>query len=380
MEQLRGTRVEINLDHLKHNLQVLRDMIGPNVNVMAIIKADAYGHGAVLIMEYLLKYGIRHFGVASLNEALELRRVHKDGEILVLGLTPDRLLHHCVENNITQACCSLEQAKILSDCATAERPAKIQIKLDTGLHRLGFAPTEESMDIVAKIAALPNVRIEGIFSHLAVAGAEADSRQGEVFQAFIDGCTRRGITFPLRSINDGLGVAKYPHMYHNMVRPGSFFYGLNPYAAGLIPMMQMKSEIAHLQVIPAGEGVSYGLHDPADHERIIATLPFGYVDGYPRALSRGKGWVSIKGVQCPVVGTICMDQMMVDVTDVPDVQLEDEVLVFSHEGGALNYYKAAELTGFNRNGLQSSTNRRVPRVYLENGEVVAVRDYLLDSE
>ena len=380
MEQLRGTRVEIDLDHLKHNLQVLRDMIGPDVNVMAIIKADAYGHGAVLIMEYLLKYGIRHFGVASLNEALELRRVHKDGEILVLGLTPDRLLHYCVENNITQACCSLEQAKILSDCASAERPAKIQIKLDTGLHRLGFVPTEESMDIVAKIAALPNVRIEGIFSHLAVADEAFEKRQGEIFQTFIDGCAQRGVTFPLRSINDGLGTVKYPHMRHNMVRPGSFFYGLNPYVSELRPMMQLKAEIAQLKTVPAGEGVSYRLQDAADHDRVIATLPVGAVDAVPRSLSSGKGWVSVRGVRCPITGIVCMDQMMVDVTDVPGVQLGDDAIVFGGEGDSMTWYKAAELTASNRNVMQSSIPRRVPRVYLENGEVVAVRDYLLDSE
>ncbi len=331
-------------------------------------------------MEYLLKYGIRHFGVASLNEALELRRVHKDGEILVLGLTPDRLLHHCVENNITQACCSLEQAKILSDCATAERPARIQIKLDTGLHRLGFAPTEESMDIVAKIAALPNVRIEGIFSHLAVADEAFEKRQGEIFQTFIDGCAQRGVTFPLRSINDGLGTVKYPHMRHNMVRPGSFFYGLNPYVSELRPMMQLKAEIAQLKTVPAGEGVSYRLQDVADHDRVIATLPVGAVDAVPRSLSSGKGWVSVRGVRCPITGIVCMDQMMVDVTDVPGVQLGDDAIVFGGEGDSMTWYKAAELTASNRNVMQSSIPRRVPRVYLENGEVVAVRDYLLDSE
>ncbi len=380
MDLLRGTRVEINLDNFKYNLQTLRDMIGPEVNIMAIIKADAYGHGAVLMMEYMLKYGIRYFGVATLNEAMELRRFHKDGEILILGISPDRLLHYCVENNITQACCSLHQAKILSECATAEKPAKVQIKLDTGLHRLGFAPTEESMDIVAEIAALPNLRIEGIFSHLSLASAESDSRQGEVFQTFIDGCADRGVTFPLRSIDDGLGAVKYPHMRHNMVRPGSFFYGLNPLVSTLRPLMQLKSEIAHLQMVPAGEGVSYILYDSADHDRIIATLPLGYVDGVPRILSRGKGWVSVKGIRCPIVGVLCMDQMMIDVTDVPNVQLEDEVIVFSHEHDAMNYYEAAELTSFNRNGLQSAVPRRVPKVYFENGVVVAVRDYLMDKE
>ena len=168
MEHLRSTRAEINLDNLKYNIDRCRQEIGPDVEPMAIIKADCYGHGAVIMMEYMMKYGLRYFGVASLNEAMELRRFHKDGEILVLGLSPDSLLHYGVENNITQACCSLRQAKILSECATAEKPAKIQIKVDTGMHRLGFAPTEESMDIVKEIFALPNLDIVGVFSHLAL--------------------------------------------------------------------------------------------------------------------------------------------------------------------------------------------------------------------
>jgi alanine racemase len=380
MEHLRSTRAEINLDNLKYNIDRCRQEIGPDVEPMAIIKADCYGHGAVVMMEYMMKYGLKYFGVASLNEALELRRAHKDGEILVLGLSPDHLLKYGVENNITQACCSLRQAKILSECATAEKPAKIQIKVDTGMHRLGFAPTEENMDIVKEIFALPNLDIVGIFSHLALETKEDDYRQWKKFQYFIDGCEARGLNFPFKSINDGIGTIRYPEMRYNMVRPGSFFYGFNPHLTDLKPLMELKSDIVHLQVLPAGEGIGYGLDDAADHDRVIATLPFGYVDGVPRAMSHYQGWTTVKGVKCPFVGLLCMDQAMIDVTDVPDVAIGDEVVVYSHNTGAMTYPEGAKISNFNRNGLQAALPRRVPKVYFENGVEVAYRDYMFDKE
>ena len=380
MEHLRSTRAEINLDNLKYNIDRCREEIGPDVEPMAIIKADCYGHGAVVMMEYMMKYGIRYFGVASLNEAMELRRFHKDGEILVLGLSSDHLLKYGVDNNITQACCSLRQAKILSEYATAEKKAKIQIKVDTGMHRLGFAPTEESMDIVKEIFALPNLDIVGVFSHLALETKEQDYDQWKKFQYFIDGCEARGLTFPLKSINDGIGTIRYPEMRYNMVRPGSFFYGFNPHLTDLKPLMQLKSEIVHLQLLPAGEGIGYGLDDAADHDRIIATLPFGYVDGVPRAMSHYQGWTSVKGVKCPFVGLLCMDQAMIDVSDVPDVAIGDEVVIFSHETCAMTYPEGAKISNFNRNGLQAAIPRRVPKVYFENGKEVAYRDYMFDKE
>ena len=380
MEHLRSTRAEINLDNLKYNIDRCREEIGPDVEPMAIIKADCYGHGAVVMMEYMMKYGIRYFGVASLNEALELRRFHKEGEVLVLGLSSDDMLKYGVDNNITQACCSLRQAKLLSQYATAEKKAKIQIKVDTGMHRLGFAPTEESMDIVQEIAALPNLDIVGVFSHLALETREDDYRQWKLFQQFIDGCEARGVTFPFKSINDGIGTIRYPEMRYNMVRPGSFFYGFNPHLTDLKPLMELKSEIVHLQVLPANEGIGYGLDDAADHDRIIATLPFGYVDGVPRAMSHYQGWTSVKGVKCPFVGLLCMDQAMIDVTDVPDVKIGDEVVVFSADKGGMTYPEGAKISNFNRNGLQAALPRRVPKVYFENGVEVAYRDYLFDKE
>ena len=380
MEHLRSTRAEINLDNLKYNIDRCREEIGPDVEPMAIIKADCYGHGAVVMMEYMMKYGIRYFGVASLNEALELRRFHKEGEVLVLGLSSDYMLKYGVDNNITQACCSLRQAKLLSEYATAEKKAKIQIKVDTGMHRLGFAPTEESMDIVKEIFALPNLDIVGVFSHLALETREQDYDQWKKFQYFIDGCEKRGMTFRFKSINDGIGTIRYPEMRYNMVRPGSFFYGFNPHLTDLKPLMQLKSDIVHLQVLPANEGIGYGLDDAADHDRIIATLPFGYVDGVPRAMSHYQGWVSVKGVKCPFVGLLCMDQAMIDVTDVPDVAIGDEVVIFSHETCAMTYPEGAKISNFNRNGLQAALPRRVPKVYFENGVEVAYRDYMFDKE
>ncbi len=381
MEHLRSTRAEINLDNLKFNIDTLRAELGPDVEPMAIIKADCYGHGAVIMMEYMMKYGLKYFGVASLNEALELRRFHKEGEILVLGLSSDYMLKYGVEENLTQTICSMRQAKILSELGTAEKPAKVQIKVDTGMHRLGFAPTEESMDIVADICKLPNLKIEGIFSHLALETKEDDYGQWKKFQYFLDGCKERGVTFPLMSINDGIGSIRYPEMRYNMVRPGSFFYGFNPHMMGTLrPLMELKSEIVHLQVLPAGEGLGYGLDDAADHDRIIATLPFGYVDGVPRAMSHYQGWTTVKGVKCPIVGLMCMDQCMIDVSDVPDVQIGDEVVVFSHLTGAMTYPEGASISNFNRNGLQAALPRRVPKVYFENGVEVAYRDYLFDKE
>lgn len=381
MEHLRTTRAEINLDNLNYNIGVLRQELGPDVEPMAIIKADAYGHGAVMMMGYMMKYGLRYFGVASLNEALELRRAHKDGEILVLGLSPDHLLHYGAENNILQTICSLRQAKRLSeDCSRLGITGRIKIKVDTGMHRLGFAPTEESMDIVAEIAKLPNLKLDGIFSHLALETHDDDYRQWARFQQFIDGCEKRGVTFPLKSIDDGIGAIRYPEMRYNMVRPGSFFYGFNPHIPTLRPVMELKSEIVHLQVLPAGEGIGYGLDDKADHDRVIATLPFGYVDGAPRALSHYQGWCTVKDVKCPIVGLMCMDQAMIDVSDVPDVQIGDEVVVFSQEHNAMTYPEGAKITNFNRNGLQAALARRVPKVYFEGGKEVAYRDYLFDKE
>ncbi len=380
MEIFRGTRAEINLDNLKYNIGIVRKEIGPDVEPMAVIKADAYGHGAVVMMKYMMKYGIRYFGVSTINEALELRRAHKEAYILVLGISSDRLLHYGVDNDICQCITNSRQAELLSEyCVASGKTAAIWIKVNTGLHRLGFPANEESIAAVVRICRLPGLRVDGIFSHLALEGEDFDHLQWERFKSFIAACEAQGCVFPIKSLVDGIGTGRYHHMHFNMVRPGAFFYGFNPDRNDLKPVMCLKSEIVHLNLIPAGDGVGYGLDDAADHDRIIATLPFGYVDGVPRALSHYRGWCVVKGVKCPIVGLLCMDQGMIDVSDVPDVQDGDEVTVYDSDGIAMSYPEAAKLADFNRNGLESAVARRVPKVYFENGEIVEVRDYLLDD-
>jgi len=340
---------------------------------MAVIKADAYGHGAVMMMGYMKEMGVRRFAVATLNEALELRRVHKDTEILVMGLTPDTVLHRAAEENVILTIESLRQAKILSGLGI---PSRVQIKMDSGMHRLGYTLTEEHMDEVSVICKLPNVQVDGIFSHLALRDREGDLWQWNQFSEFVAGCEARGAVFPFKSICDGIGTMRYPEMQLNMVRPGAFFYGFNPVDTTLEPIMELKSEVVHLTKVPKGEGLGYDLDDVADHDRLVATLPFGYIDCCPRAMSHYHGWVSIRGKRAPFIGLLCMDQSMVDVTDIEGIALGDEVVIFSNFHDAMSYPIGAKIADFNRNGLEALPSRRVPRVYLRGGKEVGYRDYL----
>ena len=374
-EHLRNTRCEVDLDKLERNVKKLFAHIGPDVTPMAVIKADAYGHGAVMMMKYLKEMGLRYFAVATLNEALELRRAHKDTEILVMGLTPDSVLHHGAEQNIMLTIESLHQAQVLDGLGI---PSRVQIKMDSGMHRLGYTLSQEHIDEVVAISRLKNVHIDGIFSHLALKDRESDLWQWRQFSDFVAGCERQGVVFPLKSICDGIGTMRYPEMRCNMVRPGAFFYGFNPVDTTLEPVMELKSEVVHLTHIPTGEGLGYDLDDVADHDRVVATLPFGYIDGCPRAMSHYQGWVSIRDQKAPFIGLICMDQAMVDVTDIPGVSLGDEVVIFSQFHNAMDYITGSKIANFNRNGLEADVARRVPRVYLRGGREVGYRDYMTE--
>jgi len=373
-EHLRNTRCEIDLDKLERNVNKLFAHLGPDVSPMAVIKADAYGHGAVMMMGYMKEMGIRHFAVATINEALELRRVPRDTEILVMGLTPDNILHYGAENNIMLTIESLHQAQVLDALGV---PSRVMFKMDSGMHRLGLTLSEENIAQVVAASRLRNVRIDGIFSHLALKDRESDLLQWDRFTRFIAGCEAQGAVFPIKSICDGIGTMRYPEMRCNMVRPGAFFYGFNPVDTTLEPIMELKSEVVHLTRIPAGEGLGYDLADVADHDRVVASLPFGYIDGCPRAMSHYRGWVSIREQKAPFIGLLCMDQSMVDVTDIPGVCLGDEVVIFSQFHNAMSYPEGARIADFNRNGLEADAARRVARVYLRGGREVGYRDYLM---
>jgi alanine racemase len=357
------------------NLETLKDKINGECEIMAVLKADAYGHGAVQVMKHMLKRGFKYFAVAALNEALELRRVNKDGDILILGYTPDRLLRYPAENNITQAIYSYEQAKILSDMGLN---AKIYIKLDTGMNRLGFEVTEAAADEVKKITELPSLQIEGIFTHMAQLDAEHDEIQHTKFKAFLEMCEKRGVKFKFRHICNGKSAIKYPHMRYDMCRTGSITSGfcLNvPGTEAIQPIMSVQSEIVRIHTVPAGEGMGYDLLDPADHDRLIATLPYGYADGIPKPLSNHVGWVGINGVKCEYTGNFCMDMCFVDVTHVPGVKVGDKVDVYG--GAGMNFFDVRAATGLGLSNLQIQVHKRVPRIYIEDGKEIYVDDMLL---
>jgi len=303
MESMRATVCYVDLDKMDKNLEILKAEINNECEIMVVLKADGYGHGAEYVMKHFLKKGIKKFAVAALNEALALRRATKEGDILILGYTPDELLHYTAENNITQAVFSYEQAKILSDL---NLNAKIQLKVDTGMNRLGFAVTEESADEVKKITQLPSISIEGVFSHLAQLDADSDEMQHRNFDKFLALCADRGVTFKCRHLCNGKSAMRRPNMRYDMVRTGTiptgFCLNYEPKVYATIEdrfevAMSIVSHVARVHVVPAGQGMGYDLLDPQPYDRVIATLPYGYADGIPKALSNHKGWVGINGVK-----------------------------------------------------------------------------------
>ena len=371
VELLRQTVCRIDLDIIGKNYDILKEKTD-NTEIMAVLKADAYGHGAPVVMNYLYKKGVRRFAVAALNEALELRRENKNAEILILGWTPDELLSYAAENRITQAVYSYEQAKILSDIGAG---AKIHIKVDTGMNRLGFLPTEESADEVARIAKLPGIEVEGIFSHLSQLSDESDEKQYQKFEGFLKLCADRGVSFKIKHLASGRNGIVHKEMRYDLIRTGSVLTGFCIGHEDSVPVktaMTVMTRVARVHKVPAGEGLGYDLLDACDHDRMIATLPFGYADGMPKSLSNHKGFVLIGGKKCEICGDICMDMCMADVTGVEGVSAGDEVMIYG--GGGMDFYDVRAISGMGLSNIQIAVGKRVPRIYFEGNKQVEVRD------
>lgn len=381
MEQLlRDTYVEINLDNIAYNMINIKNMVGENVKIAAVLKADAYGHGAVEVAGTVMENGADYIAVATLNEALEIRERFHDYRILIMGFTPDRLLEYVVKNDITQTIFSLRQARLLSELGIKyNKLPVVHIKYDTGFNRLGFRDCTESIEEIASIANIENINVEGIFSHLALAGREEDERQYNRFIAAIDELRKRGIDFKYKHIEDSISAVDYPEYRLNMIRPGAIIYGIKGFHYGHLDLKQaltFKTRISHVKEISEGEGVSYDYLWRAQRKSIIGTLPVGYADGYPRSLSN-KGFVTVHGKKAPIAGLICMDQLMVDLTDIPEAKEGDEVIVYSNgENNTMDLNTMAILAGTNKNEIISRISRRVPRVYIKNGEVFKIIDYV----
>lgn len=366
-ELLRDTCVEVDLGRIAYNMKQIREMAGPEVAIMPVIKANGYGHGAAAIAPTLIDEGAAYLAVATLTEALELKAVNLSWPVFIMGHTPDRLLHHVVDKDITQTIFSFEQAELLNELSgKADKRTKVHIKVDTGFHRLGKVPSAAFADEVCRISALPNVELEGIFTHLALTGDSENEEQFRQFTDFITELESRGCSFRYKHIADSIACVDFPEYRLNMIRPGALIYGMVGYHKGHLEVKQalsFKTAISQLHYISRGEGVSYDYLWKAERDSIIATLPFGYADGYPRNL-RDKGYVIINGVKVPLVGVICMDQCMADVTDVPDVCEGMEAVIYGDgTDGSMTIAEASALAGTNKNDIIARITARPPRVY-----------------
>ncbi len=380
-----NTRVKIDLDAISDNFDAIRRKV--NVPVMAVIKADAYGHGAIQVAR-LLEDRSAFFGVSSMLEALELRQAGLKTPILILGHTPTSAFPTAIAEGIRPTIYRWEGALALSEAAVAAGvEATFHLAVDTGMSRLGFQATEASADLCARIAALPGLKVEGIFSHFATADCE-DLRkareQADRFDRFCAMLRQRGVEIPIRHMNNSAGLMNFENHYE-MVRSGIVTYGMypseevNPQLLKLKPALQWLSRVTHVKTLPAGREISYGGTYVTEKETVVATVPVGYADGYRRSLS-GKFYVLIHGKKAPILGRICMDQMMVDVTDIPEVRLGHRVTLVGRDGDEEITVEqiAAAADSFNYEFV-CGISRRVPRIYLSGGEKIHSVHYLTDT-
>ncbi|WP_312908310.1 alanine racemase [Tissierella praeacuta] len=379
---MRNTWVEIDLSNLEYNLSQARKMLEPKTKIAGVVKANAYGHGSIHIAKALIENGIDMLAVACLTEAIELRKYYSDISILIMGYTPSDKLKFAVQNNITITIFSLEQAIILSDIGEMlNKEVTIHIKIETGFNRLGLKIDSNTISIIEKIYNLKNIRLEGIFTHFALKTKETDKIQYELLMNVIYKLEAKGIYIPIKHICDSIGMVIYPEYHLDMIRLGSFMYGVQTSSkkeGSLRSVMTFKAKISQVKEIQAGEGVGYDYSFVAKKKTIVGTLPVGYADGYMRALT-GKGEVNINGKRAPIIGKICMDQCMIDLTNIPYAKVGDEVILLggnSKDGITLD--EVAEKINTNRNEVLSVISRRVPRVYIKKSKPICIVDYLLD--
>jgi alanine racemase len=369
------TWAEINLDNITHNIRQLREYLG-KTEIMAVLKSNAYGLHAPMIFRHLRELGIRYFAVANVREALQLRNIDADASILILGNVHPRFMSKAIENNLAITVFSQEFWQILKTYLSG--PLSVHIKLNTGLNRLGFSCDKESVSIIKEICTHPMIRCEGIFSHLALVSTENDRAQFDSFRSMVSMLEAEGLSFPIKHIADSIGVATHPWSHLDLVRTGAVMYGLKARYSGyeklnLKGAFTFKSSVAQIRTVPKGGGVSYDYAYRAPHDVKTATLAFGYVDGYPRNLGHGKGFVIIRGHKAPIIGVMCMDQCIVDASNVPDIQINDEVLIYeTDESSPVSALAVAELAGTNKNSLFCSLAMRVPRIYIKNGKSFAL--------
>ncbi|MBC8570512.1 alanine racemase [Zongyangia hominis] len=393
---LKRSWAEIDLDCISHNVKSIRSLIGPKCKLLGVVKADAYGHGDKKVALQMQEDGVDWFGISNIEEGVGLRQAGIVKPILIFGATPVEYVKTLAKYRITQALFSPEYALELSRAAVeAGVQVDVHVKVDTGMTRIGFVCTDgiqAAADRIAEACALSHLHPTGIFTHFAVsdelsAESQAYTRgQFDKFMAVIAALEERGVTFPLRHCCNSAGVINYPEMHLDMVRPGIICYGLAPSdemrrAVDLRQAMTLKSVISMVKDIPAGTTVSYGRKFESGRLSKIATVPIGYADGYNRLLG-GRAHALVQGRQVPVVGRVCMDQIMLDITDAPGIQAGDEAILLGTDGHGheISINEVGALCGTIGYEVVCLIGKRVPRVYLKGGKQVGVVDYVQPYE
>jgi alanine racemase len=379
---------EINLDNIAHNLREIRRIVGKRTEIMAVVKADAYGHGILETVSTMIHNGATRLAVSMLDEAIQLRNTGIKVPILVLSHTSPQRAEELIKYNITQTVYSHEMAKILSEAAVRQgAKIRVHIKIDTGMSRVGFLPGYSAVKDVVKIHELKGIIVEGIFTHFSTADEkdrEYTNYQAEMFESILSELNRIGILIPIRHVSNSAAILQYPELTMDLVRPGIIMYGIYPSndmdrtIIDLKPAMTLKASISHVKWVEKGTPVSYGRKFITPRKTRLATLPIGYADGYSRLLT-GKSRVIINGQYAPVVGSICMDQCMVDVTDVTgDINVGDEAILIGKKGDLkISAYEIADIMGTIPYEIICIIGKRVPRVYIKNRQIVNVLNYLL---
>ena len=384
-KHLRPAWAEVNLDSLADNMKEIR-RVSKSKDIIAVVKADAYGHGAIDAASVFLQSGATKLAVAVISEAVELRESGINCPIMILGFTSPYLIDDLLKYDIEQTVYSYEYACEISKAAVKhDKTAKVHIALDTGMGRIGFRPEEKSVDEVYKISKLHNIIIEGLFSHFSSADEEDKSythMQIEKFNWFYNELLKKGIKINVRHIANSAAIIDIPEVHFDAVRPGIMLYGYYPSKdvsrdiINLKPAMSLKANVVHVKRVPSGECIGYGRKFKAAKESLIATLPIGYADGYTRLLFN-KAKVIINGKFAPVVGRICMDQCMVDVTEAGDVKTGDEaILMGSEDSLKFDADDMADLLGTISYEVLCMIGKRVPRVYIKDGKIIKVRNYI----
>ncbi len=394
MDNRKRAWAEIDLDAIENNIRWIRRFVGEETKILGVVKADGYGHGYLQVAKVLLKNGADCLGVACIDEAIQLRRSGFSCPILILGYTDLVNATDLVKEDITAACYSYELASELSRAAVKQgKRAKIHIKIDTGMGRIGLRYNEdalvnqETVDTILKMAVLPNLDIEGIFTHFSVADENDDAYTEMQFGRFQNICNRlkeNGLNIPIKHCCNSAAMVRFPKMHMDMVRPGIVLYGLKPSSfvdcgrIHLKPAMQLKTRVSNVKEVEAGISVSYGRKFSTTQKTKLITIPVGYADGYSRILS-GKAQTIVNGTLCNLVGNICMDQCMIDATAVNTIHIGDEVILFGKSDDIeLPVESLAEKMGTINYEILCVIGKRIPRIYLRGGKVQETHNFLFD--